>query len=101
MKFCPSCQSTTKVDLKNATFVCTNCHEATPIKGLEELRREKTYIASDPSIYDLNLSARDKINARVDKQCEKCKSPFMVSAQLHDSFVLVCDCGRLETNVPE
>jgi DNA-directed RNA polymerase subunit M/transcription elongation factor TFIIS len=100
MEFCNQCDALLHIDVNVPQYVCHHCLAVTPLTGLVELRRERSNLAEDPSIYDTRLSARDPINARVLQTCPTCQRPFLTSAIFNGSYVLLCPCGYSEQYIP-
>lgn len=100
MEFCSQCDALLHVDVNLPRYACRNCLATFPLKGIVELRRERSNLAEDSSIYDTRLSARDPVNARVPQACPECKRPYLTSAIFNGAFVLLCECGYREQYLP-
>lgn len=101
MKFCDQCQtimfaSTSTVGVVYNCPRCANQAEGTPEDTLlAEGYQESTELKYQKHAAFIESSAHDPAGHKVEKQCPKCKMPYMTLVQIGEQMTTIytCTCG--------
>lgn len=101
MKFCKSCESVMKKDIKDGTilFKC-HCGESEPGKPHDHcIATVKLNQGSSTQLHEslIKYAGQDKTALVVEKKCNKCGRDYMrhVSTPVNEISYYVCECGEI------